>query len=184
MKELITMQDAEIATLTTRLQSICVSTKNLTALEEIRADTNKKIKEAKDAISSAEKEYLKPFDEMKKIALSKLEPLEKAAKKFSADILEAKKTAFREKVEEEWKILSTMNEEGLVAPFEEVYDPSWYQLAEKEWKPLLIKAIKNYAHKDESAVLYLKLFCTKEDAFKVEKYLTENRIAYEKELMA
>ena len=181
--ELITMQDAEIAMLTSRLESICVSTKNITALEEIRAETNKKLKEAKDAISAAEKEYLKPFDEMRKAALAKLEPLEKATKKFSADILEAKKTAFREKVEEEWKILSTMNEEGLVAPFEEVYDPSWYGMAEKDWKPLLIKAIKRHLTKDDEATVYLKLYCSKQEASQVENYLIENKITYEKEIL-
>ena len=181
--EIITLQDAELAALVARLQSIAITPDNITALESVRADTNKKLKEAKEAIAQAKEDYLKPFAEIEQSALARLKPLEDAARKFASDLLETKKAAFRDKVQAEWRILSMMSEDGVIAPFEEIYNPAWYGMPEKEWKPLLASSIKRHASKDERITLYLKLRCTNAEAGEVEGMLIQNHIVYEKEIL-
>ena len=156
----------------------------ISTLEDARADTNSYIKSVKDEIKRAKEEYLKPFSEIEKRALEVLKPLEDENARFSKELLERKKADFEAKVKAEWEYLSSLDPDGNVAPFAEVYDPDWYGTPEKVWKPLLASRIKAYVTKGERTTAYFVLEgCTKEEASEVEGFLISRKIAYRKETL-
>ena len=172
----------EITDRVNKLKAICVSKENAKSLEAIRTETNNYIKSVKFTIEEAKKEFLKPFAAVEEQALAILNPLEEANREFSDAILTQKKAVFFEKVMAEWEYLTSLDPNGNVAPFQEVYDPSWYGKPEKVWKPALASAIKKYVNKGERTTAYFVLEgCTYEDMGKVEAFLIENKIAYRKE---
>lgn len=83
-----------------RLNSLAVSTTNITSLETARTEANKEIKAVKTQIEEAKKAYLKPFAEIEAKYLEALKPYEDATKAFSSAILEAKKTKRQEELRE------------------------------------------------------------------------------------
>lgn len=157
---------------------------SISTLEDARADTNRYVKSVKDEIKKAKEEYLKPFSELENRALEVLKPLEEENARLSKELLERKKTEFEAKVKAEWEYLSSLDPDGNVAPFGEIYEPDWYGTPEKVWKPLLASRIKAYVTKGERTTAYFVLEgCTKEEASEVEGFLISRKIAYRKETL-
>lgn len=172
----------EIGERVAKLNSIYVAKENAKKLEEIRTESNDYIKALKTKIKEAKEEYLKPFSAIEEQALALIAPLEEATKDFSDRILVQKKALFMEKVQAEWEYLSSLDQNGEIAPFNEVYDPSWYGKPEKVWKPALLAAIKKYISKGNRLSVYFLLDnCTREEADLVEALLIKSKINYRKE---
>ena len=129
------------------LQKMAVTPENAKKLEDLRTDTNKFIKGVLDLIEEKKEEYLAPFHESEEHLLSQLRPLMQANEDFAERILEAKKIAFEGKVKQRWEELCSLDLNGEIVPFNEVYDPKWYGKSEKVWLNALISAIKAYKQK-------------------------------------
>ena len=157
----------------------------ISTLEDARADTNRYVKSVKDEIKKAKEEFLKPFSELEERALEILKPLEDENARLSKELLERKKAEFDAKVKAEWEYLSSLDPDGNVAPFEEIYEPGcFYGTPEKVWKPLLAARIKAYITKGERTTAYFVLEgCTREEASEVEGFLISRKIAYRRETL-
>ena len=165
-----------------RTLSLAVSPDNATSLEKVRTENNKYIKAVKAEIEKAKEEYLKPFSILEAQALEALKPLEEANKTLTQNILEAKKIAFRERVKEYWEQIMSLSQDGLYAPFEEVYDPAWYGKTDKEWQSKLIAAIKKYNAKDLIEGCYFVIErAPKWKIDEIEAFIISELVTYRKE---
>lgn len=184
MNELMAVSPAEVSERIERLNEIKVERESAKTLDAMRAETNAYVKGIKENIKRAKEEFLKPFTALEEQALNILKPLEEANKEFSDRVLTQKKAVFFEKVHQEWEYLSSLDNDGVIAPFASVYDPSWYGKPEKEWKPALLNAIKREKEKGEPTTAYFVIEgCTKGEVRKIEEFLVANRIAYRKETL-
>ena len=181
--KIMTLDAAEIAERAERLNSIAVSPETAPSLEVVRKEANAYLKAIDAKVSEARRAFMLPFEEMASALEGTLKPLREATKSFSENLLEANKARFRERVRAEWGILTSLDPDGNVAPFDEVYDPSWYRLPEKEWKPRLASAIREYVHRDEKTTAYFVLECTNGQVRDVEGFLIANKIIYRKETL-
>lgn len=180
--QIITIEQAEIMERAERLKSILIVPENAKKLESLRTETGDYLKSIKTQLKEAKDKYLEPFAVQEAQVLATIKPLEDALKRFSDEILDSKKIAFRNKVCQEWEYLVQSDIDGNIAPFDEIYDPAWYGKAEKVWKPLLIKAWKTYIRKGDKANFYFVLEnCEREKAEAVERFIIENKINYRKE---
>ena len=180
--ELIVIPPQEITERIERL-NIAITPENAKKNEDLRTEGNNYVKSIKNQLKALKEEYLKPFAEQEKKVLETLKPLEDALKVYGENILEAKKISFREKVYKEWTYLVQLDTDGNIAPFDEIYDPSWYGLAEKEWKPRLIAAWKKYVTSGQVVNATLFLESVSEGAlWEIEKELIARRINYQKEI--
>lgn len=181
--ELMKIPPREIEERVARLKAVAITPENAKKNEDLRTEGNAYVKSIKNQIKALKEEYLKPFTEQEKAVLEALKPLEDELKAFSESVLEAKKIAFRNKVYQEWTYLVQMDMDGNIAPFEEIYDPSWYGDAEKEWKPKLIAAWKSYVTSGEivNATFHLERV-SMGSVREIEKIIIEKRIMYRKEI--
>ena len=182
--ELTFIAPSEINEKAERTLSLAVSKENATSLEKVRTENNKYIKSVKEKIEEARQEFLKPFNALEQQALEALKPLEEANKTLTQNILEAKKTAFREKVKEYWEQIMTLDPDGLYTPFEEVYDPAWYGDSGKDWQSKLIAAIKKHNSKDLIQGCYFIIErAPKWKLDEIEAFIISELVTYRKETL-
>lgn len=180
--ELMVIAPKEVSDRIERLQAVVITPENAKKNEDLRTEGNAYVKDIKSQLKALKEEYLKPFTEQEEKVLAAIKPLEDELKIFSGKVLDAKKLAFRDKVYKEWTYLVSLDMDGNIAPFDEIYDPDWYGLPEKEWKPRLIGAWKKYITAGEVADITFHLEnVSLESAREIERYLIEHRITYRKE---
>lgn len=182
MNQLINLATIEIAEKTDHLSKIVVSAENAKECEELRKETNAYIKSVKTQIENQKAEFLKEFTKAEEAALEILAPLERAAKTFSAQVLEVNKATFQKKVQERFMELAGLSPDGEIPEFDRVYDPSWYGKAQKVWEPLLIAKLRDfYQRNDMRTVAYFFDLITPTQDKEIEAFLINNLIAYRKE---
>lgn len=178
--DLITLESAVVQEKAALLRAQVITPENATKMEDLRKESNAYIKSIKNKIEEAKEEFLKPFTEKERQALEILAPLEEATKEFADAILNAKKTAFRNKVRERWEQLCSVD--GEIIDFDSLYDPSWYGKPEKVWLETLIARLKKAKTKDApfKGVFFIEVG-TQQNARDIEDYCIKNKVVYRKE---
>lgn len=156
---------------------VAISIDRADACDEIRTNNNNYIKGIKEVIDEEKELYLKPFNEMVQPILDSIKPLEIATKDFANKILETKKEAFKLKVKEEWMNIG-MALDGLLPPFEKVFDEKWYGKPSKVWKMALAERIQKENRRNDTNSFTINLDCDYNTLAEVESFLISKGIFY------
>lgn len=178
---LIDLNEAAILERADTLNNLAVTKGNVLSLEELRTENSKLIKRYKDEIAKLKEEFLKPFTEQEALILAEIEPLEKALSDFSKRLLATKKDRFMDKVREQWERTSLSDPDGVVIPFEEVYDPTWYGKSESVWLSLLNASIQEKKDEQSPVETTITIKCGRSKLRGVFEYLISRGITFIKE---
>ena len=154
-----------------------VSVEKPTLWDSVRTEIKKYIDTNKNLLNDARELYLKPFNEQAEPIIELIESLETAHKDFASRILDAKKIAFKKKVEEEFIVIVEAND-GEWVDFEKVFDPKWYGKSTIEWTKLLVKKYRQIIDGKKDYEYHFAL--TSEQLRDLETYLIKNEIDYER----
>ena len=131
-------EDCEL--LIKRMENVAICIDMPTVNDSLSHNIKEFVKEYLKIIDDARNVFLQPFEEMVKPIMDLIKPVSLGQKEFAAKILETKKLAFKEKVREEYDYIISASDDGIVIPFDELYDPTWYACAnKKEWRDKLLK---------------------------------------------
>lgn len=172
---------SSVETYIDRISNVALNLQNPGEYDSLRTDINKFIKTRRELIKEVFDKWDSPLKEYISEYVGLLDNLDAANKDFSNKILETKKLAFMYQVKDEYNLLVRANVNGEYIPFEEVYDPSWYNCkSRKEWiEKLVAKYEKLCKMRDATKTEYvIEVECTLELLAEIETLLLKNGTHY------
>ena len=169
----------DVANRIERLNLVVVDPDDPKKCEDLRTETNNFIKEIKSncdelvkTVSQPALDYIQPYiDTINELAL--------ANKDLSERILNAKKQKFKDKVRDKFIYLAETSEDGVLIPFEEIYQESWYGKTEREWFAALCSKVHAYKNRDIPVDRFVRILTNKAKYDELINYLKEHIIGYE-----
>jgi len=169
----------EVANRIEKLNLVVVDPDNPKKCDDLRTETNNFIKEIKSNCDELVKKVSQPALDYIKPYLDSIDKLALANKDLSDRILNAKKENFKNKVRDKFIYLAETSEDGVLIPFEEIYDEKWYGKTEREWFAALCSKVHAYKDKEIPVNRFIRILTNKAKYDLLINYLKENIIGYE-----
>ena len=166
---------ADAAVMAERLSKVVIAPGGFKPCEDLRGEANAMVKGVEKEVADARKKYLAPFEEAAAKVTEAIAPLKAAAKDFSARLLEAKKIAFKEEMEQEYMRYADVSGE-LPASFEEIYEPSWYSETKTKAKVEMAAKVRKARIAKKRVRAYITVECTEEQLADLQDYMAANLI--------
>ena len=162
-----------------RCDGLAITLENARQCEAVRTENNKFIKGAREAIDRIKDAYLKPLNEKLKPYEDCLDGLSEANKDLSKRLLETSKERFRQSLEAEFREWGFVDEDGEVASFEEMWDPSWASKTKAEARKLLLLKLNKWKERGHKRHICVFLEASDADIERLRNYLKLNDIQHE-----